>query len=330
LEHIERLREGLKRDEDILKAVDQSPRTRRPIPLACPECRGRLNEGAEWLDCENCGRRFSYEGDFPDLVVGDRFDDPTDEAQMFYEEQSNEDLARNYLLPMFRELWRDRRQAPLLLSVGCGTGADVDVLCDEGFDCMGIDCGNRVAVWPRRRNPDRLLLANGQHLPFEDDTFDGIFCGCVFPHVGVVGDSYQVTESYQEDRLRLAAEMSRVLKPQGKILVSSPNRAFPMDIFHRCKQGSYLPRPYWPGDPFLLSAGDYERLFLANGCARVTLQPVRGYWGFLRSKRSTKGYLLGLPVRMLFWLVSCERLRFLRSSALSPWIVVLVEKGARA
>jgi SAM-dependent methyltransferase len=174
-----------------------------------------------------------------------------------------------------------------------------------------------------------LLLANGAHLPFADHTFDGIFCGCVFPHVGVVGDSFQVTAQYHRERLGLAREMTRVLKSDGKILVSSPNRLFPFDIFHGRTAGSYKPRPYWPGDPFLLSVADYRRLFQQAGCATAKAQPVQGYWGFVRSRHAIKGRVLGLPIRCLFWLVSREGLRILRGSPLNPWIVVLVEKGDR-
>jgi SAM-dependent methyltransferase len=261
-------------------------------------------------------------------VVGERFDDPTDEAQMRYEEQSNADLTRNYLIPLFRRLWPPPSLAPRLLSLGCGTGVDVDLLCEAGFDCIGVDCGNRAAAWPRRRRPERLLLANGQHLPFEDATFDGIFCGCVFPHVGVVGDSHEVTARFREDRLALGREISRVARPGGKILVSSPNRLFPFDIFHGRTPGSYRPRPYWPGDPFLLSVSDYRRLFETCGCRAVTPQPAEGYWAFRRSRQSWKGRTLGLPVRLIFWLLSRESLKALRGSMIDPWLVLLAEKGA--
>jgi len=202
----------------------------------------------------------------------------------------------------------------------------VDTLEEAGFECVGIDCGNRTGVWPRRRRSERFLLANGKHLPFESATFDCVFCGCVFPHVGVAGDSYNVTANFVEERSLLAKEMIRVLKPGGKILASSPNRLFPFDIFHGRKPGCYTPRRYSKRDPFLLSASDYSRLFESAGCGKAEAQALTGYWGFLRSRRSVKGYLLGLPVRFAFWLVSQPGFRFLRSSPLTPWIVVMAEK----
>lgn len=299
------------------------------VPLVCPECHGRLEREGERFGCVSCRKTFPFTGGFPDLIVGGRFDDAPDEEMLKHEENFNAYTTENYWIPKFRRLFPDRSRRHRLLSLGCGTGADVDALYDAGFDCVGIDCGNRTSVWPRRRHRDSLLLANGMNLPFKDETFDGIFCGCVFPHVGVEGDSYKVTPTYHEDRARLAREMARVLAPGGKILVASPNRLFPADIFHGRSCGCYTPRPYSPRDPFLLSTADYRRLFTAAGCSSAEAQELTGYWGFIRSRHHLKGYLLGLPVRFVFWLVSRKGLGFLRGSPLTPWIVVLVEKEGR-
>jgi len=305
--------------------------TRRLVELrvVCPSCRGELREEAERITCLNCGAAFGFCGEFPDLVLGDRFDDPTDEAQMIYEEQANADTTENYWLPRFRQIWPSNSEPARLLSLGCGTGVDVDMLAAAGFDCVGVDCGNRMRAWTRRQRRERLLLANGKHLPFESESFDGVFCGCVFPHVGVVGDSHSVRPDYGAERAALAREIARALKPGGHIFVSSPNRWFPLDIFHGRAAGSHQPRPYCFRDPFLLSRADYSRLFAPAGCARAEAQPVRGYWGFVRSRGSLKGRLLSWPVRLLFNFVSSPGLGALRASPLNPWLVVMITKKAR-
>lgn len=312
--------------DDQTKQEDTSPKLECPVPLVCPVCHSGLEVHQHDIDCCGCHRGFTFCHGFPDLIVGGRFDDPSDEDLLAYEERSNEDLTRNYWIPMFRRLWPDSWRGRRLLSVGCGTGVDVDLLTEEGFECVGIDCGNRTNVWPRRSRQERLVLANGKHLPFEDGAFDAAFCGCVFPHVGVVGDSFQVASNHESERLELAREMVRILKPGGKVVVSSPNRMFFMDIFHGRKPNSYTPRFNSPADHFLLSVGDYKRLFKAAGCSRGAAQPVENYWGFIRSKHSLKGLLLGMPVRFAFWLVSRRPFAWLRGSPLSPWIVVLMEK----
>ena len=302
------------------------------LVLLCPVCREPLLPQADRLDCQanprqsGCLEHYRLDNGFPDLIIGERFDDPTDEACMCYEEYSNDYTARHYWIPTFRQLFPDLDRPARILALGCGTGVEVDLLNEAGFDCYGIDNGNRTQVWPRRCHSHKLFLANGLHLPFADGAFDAVFCGCVFPHVGVVGDSNIVADHGLEDRRALAREMGRVLIPGGRIVVSSPNRRFPFDIFHGRQPGSYKPVFNPPGSRFLLSVGDYAGLFRAAGCRLVRARPVTGYWGFVRSKNSLKGQLLGLPVQLLFWLVSRPSLSCLRGSPLSPWLVVEVTK----
>src|SRR5262245_16631354 len=80
-------------------------------------------------------------------------------------------------------------------------------------------------------------------------------------------------------------------------------------------------------EPAAALAWRFNDLFRAAGCLRAEGLPVENYWGFNGASRSFKGRALSMPVRMLFWLVSRERLSALRSSFLSPWLIVLVEKG---
>lgn len=302
-----------------------------PVPVVCPLCLRGMAKRADDIECPpcdraDCPRAFRVVGGFPDLIVGYRFEDDKDEAFTRNEETSSAHTAYAYWAPLLRRLLSRRDPPPRILALGCGVGMEVDVLRREGFECVGIDCGNRAKVWPRRESPHALLMANGMHLPFPDETFDAAFCGCVFPHVGVVGDSFKVAPDFRESRLSVAREMVRVLKPGGHAVVSSPNRLFPFDIFHGRKLGSYKPRLNPPTSRFLLSFADYRDLFLAAGCLGVRTEPVRGYWGFCRTKNTIAGWILGLPVRSLFTLGSVPWAPFLRSSPLLPWIVVRATK----
>jgi SAM-dependent methyltransferase len=296
------------------------------IRLVCPVCRGALVSSANSMTCAACGAEYAFENGFPDLTLGERFTDEPDDARSEYEERSNEHTARSYLAPAFRRLFPEGR--PRVLSLGCGTGADVDVLAAERFDVIGVDCGNRTASWPGRRCGNRLLLANGMRLPFEDAAFDLAYCGCVFPHVGTVGDSHHVASNHRELRRRMAREMTRVVKPGGYILVSSPNRWCPLDIFHGRTPERPLPQLHPPNSRFLLSPGDYRSLFEAAGCDWFRLLPVTGYWGFVNRRNTWKGRALVWPVQQAFKLAAWQPLRFLRASPLSPWLVMLIRKAA--
>jgi SAM-dependent methyltransferase len=295
------------------------------VRAVCPLCHGRLDFGATQITCSSCHAPFEYRDGFADLIVGGRFDDQLGDVQTRYEEQSNEWLAERYLIPTLMRLLAgiDR---PRVLSLGCGTGVDIDRLAERGFDIVGIDCGNRTAVWPRRGHRDRFCLANGKHLPFDSNSFDAVYCGCVFPHVGVDGDSNRVTPGYHEQRAAIAREMGRVLKRGGHAVVSSPNRLCPVDIFHGRSPEQPFPRLNPPWSPFLLSAGDYRRLFAAAGCGDSRLLPVKDYWGFIRMKQKRAGRALAWPVETIFSLVSTPAFRALRGSPISPWLVMAAQK----
>jgi hypothetical protein len=132
--------------------------------------------------------------------------------------------------------------------------------------------------------------------------FDFAYCGCVFPHVGVEGVTYNVTEDYYEQRLALAKEMVRVVKKGSRIISCNPNRNFPCDIFHGHRGGKFTARRTRRSNPLLLSAKDYERLFGEAGCRKFEPLPANNYWGFTGSSRTLKGRILTLPVRFIFGL----------------------------
>jgi SAM-dependent methyltransferase len=267
---------------------------------------------------------FSFANGIPDLILGGRFDDAEDPDLFAHEECSCAHTTHNYMIPLMRRLFDRLGRTPRVLSLGCGLATDVDLLNDAGFDAAGIDCGNRTTAWQRRTSRDRLYLANGKYLPFETGTFDMVYCGCVFPHIGVEGDTNRVRPDYFDERLGVAKEMVRVTKPEGHLMVASPNRLFPLDLFHGRTPGKQEIPPFNPPtNPFLLSAADYRKLFAHAGWGRSEMLAVDDYWGFLRRSKSLAGQLTTLPVRAVFRLGSLELGRFLRSSPLSPWIIML-------
>ncbi|HTW95019.1 MAG TPA: methyltransferase domain-containing protein [Tepidisphaeraceae bacterium] len=112
---------------------------------------------------------------------------------------------RRWLTPLIRR--GDR-----MLDVGCGDGSRyAEYLLDAGVELHGTDISD-VAVKSANQHGLRAVMADlGQPLPFSHGFFDSIVCLEVFEHL--------LNPEYT------AAEICRVLRKGGKLLVSVPNAA---------------------------------------------------------------------------------------------------------
>jgi SAM-dependent methyltransferase len=200
----------------------------------------------------------------------------------------------------------------------------------HGFQCHGIDVGNRAKVWGRRTDPSAFTRAAVQRMPFRDAEFDFAFLNCVLPHVGVVGDSQTVAQDYAEQRRLSVQEAIRVVRPGGHIMLSNPNRLCPLDLFHRKNERTHWPRFHGWGEPFLQSFADHRRSFVqAGGCRAARLLPPGRFWGFNGNSKSSRyalGRVLQASIRAYLALLSQRFMTPLRSSPVNPWLVVLVDR----
>jgi SAM-dependent methyltransferase len=102
-----------------------------------------------------------------------------------------------------------------VLDVGCGAGTDLVRFARGGAEVTGIDLSSSAVELARRNFEQQGLTADlreadGEHLPFPDDTFD-----LVYAH-GVV--------QYASDGRRLVEECRRVVKPGGEAVFQVYNR----------------------------------------------------------------------------------------------------------
>jgi ubiquinone/menaquinone biosynthesis C-methylase UbiE len=125
----------------------------------------------------------------------------------------------------------------LLLDIGCGNAGQTEYFAGDVGQAYGIDLQHeRLPGFQRElvehKIPNISLMGgNGEFLPFRDGVFDCITCFEVLEHV--------------EDPGRVLSEIRRVLKPDGIIFLSIPNRWW---IFET--HGADLPLLPWNRVPF--------------------------------------------------------------------------------
>jgi SAM-dependent methyltransferase len=108
-----------------------------------------------------------------------------------------------------------------ILDAGCGSGPLFAALRDRGAIVTGIDASAGMLELARRRLGDGadLRVADlGSPLPFPDGTFDDVIASLVL--------------HYLEDWRPALAELRRVLKPGGRLIVSV-DHPFAINLMHR-------------------------------------------------------------------------------------------------
>lgn len=94
------------------------------------------------------------------------------------------------------------------LDIGCGVGQVVNRLQTAGFEAHGVDVSEPNIERAKKFSP-RCQLYNGSRLPFPDNFFDSAGALNVLEHV--------------DQPEQFIPELVRVVKPGGKIVLSSPN-----------------------------------------------------------------------------------------------------------
>jgi SAM-dependent methyltransferase len=108
-----------------------------------------------------------------------------------------------------------------ILDAGCGSGPLFAALRDRGATVTGIDKSAGMLGLARRRlgdDADLQVAELGSPLPFPDDTFDDVTASLVL--------------HYLEDWGPALAELRRVLKPGGRLMVSV-DHPFAENLWHR-------------------------------------------------------------------------------------------------
>ena len=119
------------------------------------------------------------------------------------------DLINTVLTLGFDKSWREKAADNLVgtsvLDLGSGTGAAFDQLLN--YETTAIDPDKKMLELNTFENK---VLGSAENLPFEDNSFDNVFCSCVWRNVSDTNKALQ--------------EVHRVLRPAGKFILLDMTR----------------------------------------------------------------------------------------------------------
>jgi SAM-dependent methyltransferase len=308
------------------------------MKLICPKCRRQLLEKAGELCCASCRRTyFRNPFGYLDFTIEAQLQETKSTSEEYAAEQlsSSRRFYQEYLGP-----WIERERTERILDVGCGLGMGVSLLCRDGYEAYGIDLPHLASFWAReKREPQHFINGDGSHMPFPDGYFDAVVTLGTIEHIGTINGHGTLADNYRAVRNSFAAELLRVTKPGGRILISCPNKSFPVDIHHQptkdarknghgsrrqavfAKTGLNWHRPF--GRYHLLSYREIRELFCrANGARTIRPISAKSYFAFKRTgslpalKRFApliSGYIENLP-------------GWLRSTFLNPFLIIEIRR----
>lgn len=163
-------------------------------------------------------------------------------------DHASQTLADSYIE---RELGRVEHRPWRVLDLGCGAGGSVDLFRarDPDVQWVGLDVPGSPEAPATPRTDARLESFDGVSIPFEDGSFDLVYCKQVMEHVRHPGP--------------LLADVRRVLAPDGFLAGSTSQ----LEPFHSLSMWNYTP----VGFAALLSEAGLTVVELRPGIDGVTL-----------------------------------------------------------
>ncbi|HEX6420789.1 MAG TPA: class I SAM-dependent methyltransferase, partial [Acidimicrobiales bacterium] len=154
----------------------------------------------------------------------------------------------------------------LVLDVGCGTGRSSALLRGPGAHVVGVDPDPGMLDLAVSR-ADAALLAEGERLPFPDRAFDAAVAVTVLEFV--------------RGPAEVLAEMARVTRSGGRIVVGALNPRSPWGASHRrdLRSGPWRAARFLSGRGLLRLGAAHGTVSLAEGLHAPGRLPGLDRWG---------------------------------------------------
>ena len=199
--------------------------------LACPECRAPLATAPDGLTCPSCHRAFPVRNHVPILLPASNAQVGTEGDAFFFRDDTREAVSERHPLlkllrlpnPAIPSEFPKRTKEVFAREVLGGTGAVLNV----GSGVHKLYANPNLVNLDISPHGNADVVGDGLNMPFLENSFDGAVLDAVLEHV--------------PNPWQLAAEVHRVLKPGGFVLVHAPflypYHGAPRDFFRYTDEG---------------------------------------------------------------------------------------------
>jgi SAM-dependent methyltransferase len=137
-------------------------------------------------------------------------------AEYYSERITNK--SKNHMMKYMKFLQKGSSSLKML-DIGCGEGYYVRDAMDEGINAYGIDISTHTLENALAEVKDRITFGSITEIPFADEEFDVMTAFDVIEHI------------HPKDTLNMIEEIRRVLKPDGIVIITTPNSNFGSWVF---------------------------------------------------------------------------------------------------
>lgn len=175
-----------------------------------------------------------------------------------------------------------------MLDLGCGSGWFLSAMQDQGWEAYGVEINNVAAEVGRKQGGVNIFSGTLKEANFPTGFFDYVRANHSFEHISCPGETL--------------AEIHRILRPRGKVLIGVPN----IDGLN-----AKLFRQYWwylgaPVHPFSYSAKTLSGILQKHHFSVEQINYNSDYSGILGSvqiflnrtngRKSTEGLVINNPI----------------------------------
>ncbi len=196
-----------------------------------------------------------------------------------------------------RAILAERHGKGVAADVGCGTGAYLTSLSSVASRVIGVEIARSKARVAMQRVPDAkasMIVGSATHIPISSTTCDIVLCSEVIEHF--------------PDPDKVLAELVRIAKPGGSIVVSTPVRYDPVTwlramVGRRNRFSGRLSRPDMHGHYWYFAPRDVEQRLAQLRADVISFSVVprihfRGLPRLVRNRLVSPEFLLALGRRL--------------------------------